>query len=95
MGFEEPYSRKNASKIGRNFVFEFLILLLICVIGIYIMQVLTYRFAKKNIHKYKEMKWIYMWLDMTMKKGPRLDLFDFVLIVIVSIIWKIWMLPLV
>ncbi|MGE6547719.1 hypothetical protein ACQKFK_01555 [Bacillus mycoides] len=59
------------------------------------MQVLTYRFAKKNIHKYKEMKWIHMWLDMTMKKGPRLDLFDFVLIVIVSIIWKIWMLPLV
>lgn len=59
------------------------------------MRVLTYRFAKKNIHKYKEMKWIYMWLDMTMKKGPRLDLFDFVLIVIVSIIWKIWMLPLV
>lgn len=59
------------------------------------MQVLTYRFAKENIHKYKEMKWIYMWLDMTMKKGPRLDLFDFVLIVIVSIIWKIWMLPLV
>lgn len=57
------------------------------------MQVLTYRFAKKNIHKYKEMKWIHMWLDMTMKKGPRLDLFDFVLIVIVSIIWKIWMLP--
>ncbi len=59
------------------------------------MQVLTYRFAKKNIHKYKEMKWMHMWLDMTMKKGPRLDLFDFVLIVIVSIIWKIWMLPLV
>lgn len=59
------------------------------------MQVLTYRFAKKNIHKYKEVKWVHMWLDMTMKKGPRLDLFDFVLIVIVSIIWKIWMLPLV
>ncbi len=36
-----------------------------------------------------------MWLDMTMKKGPRLDFFDFVLIVIVSIIWKIWMLPLI
>ena len=25
------------------------------------------------------MKLIHMWLDMTMKKGPRLDLFDFVL----------------
>jgi hypothetical protein len=76
-------------------VIEFLILLCICVAGVFIMQVLTYRFVKKNIHKYKEMKWIHMWLDMTMKKGPRLDLFDFVLIVIVSIIWKIWMLPLV
>ncbi|PFU45119.1 hypothetical protein COK86_05670 [Bacillus cereus] len=74
---------------------QFLILLFICVIGIYIMQVLIYRFAKKNIHKYKRLKLVHMWLDMTMKKGPRLDLFDFVLIVIVSIIWKIWMLPLV
>jgi len=76
-------------------VVEFLILLFICVTGIYIMQVLIYRFAKKNIHKYKRLKLVHMWLDMTMKKGPRLDLFDFVLIVIVSIIWKIWMLPLV
>jgi len=76
-------------------VAQFLILLFICVIGIYIMQVLIYRFAKKNIHKYKRLKLVHMWLDMTMKKGPRLDLFDFVLIVIVSIIWKIWMLPLV
>ncbi|PGO33041.1 hypothetical protein CN984_05305 [Bacillus cereus] len=74
---------------------QFLILLFICVIGIYIMQVLIYRFAKKNIHKYKRLKLVHMWLYMTMKKGPRLDLFDFVLIVIVSIIWKIWMLPLV
>ncbi|PFL22562.1 hypothetical protein COJ07_07980 [Bacillus cereus] len=74
---------------------QFLILLFICVIGIYIMQVLIHRFAKKNIHKYKRLKLVHMWLDMTMKKGPRLDLFDFVLIVIVSIIWKIWMLPLV
>ncbi|PQZ55859.1 MULTISPECIES: hypothetical protein [Bacillus] len=73
----------------------FLILLCICVAGFFIMQVLIYRFAKKNIHKYKEMKWIHMWLDMNMKKGPRLDFFDFVLILIVSIIWKIWMLPLV
>ncbi|QWU47348.1 hypothetical protein [Bacillus sp. NP247] len=73
----------------------FLILLCICLAGTFIMQVLIYRFAKKNIHKYKGMKWIHMWLDMTMKKGPKLDLFDFVLIVIVSIIWKIWMLPLI
>ncbi|UYX51551.1 hypothetical protein M3Y14_23845 [Bacillus thuringiensis] len=73
----------------------FLILLCICLAGTFIMQVLIYRFAKKNIQKYKGMKWVHMWLDMTMKKGPKLDLFDFVLIVIVSIIWKIWMLPLI
>ncbi len=36
-----------------------------------------------------------MWLDMTMKKGPRLDLFDFIFIVIVCIIWKLGMLPLI
>lgn len=59
------------------------------------MQILIYRFAKRNIHKYKEMKWMYIWLDMMIKKGPKLDFFDFVLIVIVSIIWKIWMLPLI
>ncbi|OOR23769.1 hypothetical protein [Bacillus cereus] len=74
---------------------EFLTLLFIYVTGIYIMQVLTYRFAKKNIHKYKRLKLVHMWLDMTMKKGPRLDLFDFIFIVIVCIIWKLWMLPLV
>ncbi|OQR53997.1 hypothetical protein [Bacillus sp. CDB3] len=74
---------------------RFLILLFIFVVGFLIIQVLIYRFAKKNIHKYKEMKWIHMWLDMTMKKGPRLDFFDFIFIVIVCIIWKIWMLPLI
>ncbi|MBM6646735.1 hypothetical protein [Bacillus sp. RIT 809] len=74
---------------------EFLILLFIFVVGFLIMQVLIYRFAKKNIHKYKRLKLVHMWLDMTMKKGPRLDLFDFIFIVIVCIIWKLWMLPLV
>lgn len=59
------------------------------------MQILIYRFAKRNIHKYKELKWIYIWLDMIIKKGPKLDFFDFILIVTVSIIWKIWMLPLI
>ncbi|WP_433773775.1 hypothetical protein [Bacillus wiedmannii] len=67
----------------------FLILLCICVAGFFIMQVLIYRFAKKNIYKYKEVKWVHIWLDMHMKKGPRLDFFDFVCIVIVCIIWKI------
>ncbi|MDM5195815.1 hypothetical protein QUG02_22915 [Bacillus hominis] len=74
---------------------EFLILLLIFGVGFLIMQVLIYRFAKKNIHKYKRLKLVHMWLDMTMKKGTRLDFFDFIFIVIVCIIWKIWMLPLV
>lgn len=55
------------------------------------MQVLVYRFAKKNIQKYTKIKWIHMWLKMNMKKGPRLDLFDFVVIVLVCIIWKVWM----
>ncbi|MBE7105923.1 hypothetical protein FT637_23810 [Bacillus cereus] len=45
--------------------------------------------------KYKRLKLVHMWLDMTMKKGPRLDFFDFIFIVILSIIWKIWMLPLI
>ncbi len=53
------------------------------------MQFLSYQFAKKNIHKYKEVKWVHMWLDMTMKKGPRLYFFDFVCIVLVCIIWKV------
>ncbi|QWH39617.1 hypothetical protein EXW53_23140 [Bacillus mycoides] len=73
----------------------FLILLCICVAGVFILRVLTYRFAKRNIHKYKRLKLVHMWLDMTMKKGLRLDLFDFIFIVIVCIIWKLWMLPLV
>ncbi|MDM5236452.1 hypothetical protein COE30_06400 [Bacillus cereus] len=74
---------------------DFLILLFIFVAGFFIMQVLIYRFAKKNIHKYKEMKWIHIWLDMHMKKGPRLDFFDFVFIVLVCIIWKVWMYSLI
>ncbi|WHY28647.1 hypothetical protein [Bacillus wiedmannii] len=74
---------------------DFLILLFIFGVGFFIMQFLTYQFAKKNIHKYKGIKWIHMWLDMTMKKGPRLDLFDFVVIVLVCIIWKVWMYPLI
>ncbi|PEC20928.1 hypothetical protein [Bacillus cereus] len=74
---------------------DFLILLFIFVAGFFIMQVLIYRFAKKNIHKYKEMKWIHIWLDMHMKKGLRLDFFDFVFIVLVCIIWKVWMYSLI
>ncbi|KFN03246.1 hypothetical protein D0U04_04650 [Bacillus clarus] len=74
---------------------DFLILLLIFVVGFLIMQFLIYQFAKKNIHKYKEMKWIHMWLHMNMKKGPKLDFTDFTFIVIVCIIWKMWLLPLI
>ncbi|KAA0762320.1 hypothetical protein [Bacillus sp. SH5-2] len=69
---------------------DFLILLFILVVGFFIMQFLSYQFAKKNIHKYREVKWVHMWLDMTMKKGPRLDFFDFVFIILVCIIWKVW-----
>lgn len=32
-----------------------------------------------------------MWLYMNMKKGLRLDFFDFVVIVFVCIVWKIWL----
>ncbi|MDZ4466459.1 hypothetical protein [Bacillus cereus] len=67
----------------------FLILLFIFVAGFFIVQMLIYRFAKKNIHKYTKIKW----LHMNMKKGPRLDFFDFVIIVLVCIVWKIWLLP--
>lgn len=34
-----------------------------------------------------------MWLEMNMKKGPRLDFFDFVVIVLVCIVWKTWLFP--
>ncbi|MFJ8528210.1 hypothetical protein [Bacillus sp. NPDC094106] len=74
---------------------DFLILLLIFVIGCMILQSLSYRFAKKNIHKYKEMKLMHIWLDMHIKKGPKLDFGDYTFIVIVCIIWKIWLLPLI
>ncbi|WP_439021348.1 hypothetical protein [Bacillus thuringiensis] len=69
---------------------DFLILLFILVVGFFIMHFLSYQFAKKNIHKYKEIKWVHMWLDMTMKKGPRLDFFDFGFIILVCIMWKVW-----
>lgn len=95
MGFEKSYSRKITAKIGRNFVVDFLIFLFIFVVGFFIMQVLVYRFAKKNIQKYTKIKWIHMWLEMNMKKGPRLDFFDFVVIVLVCIIWKAWMYSLI
>lgn len=95
MGFEKSYSRKITAKIGRNFVVDFLIFLFIFVVGFFIMQVLVYRFAKKNIQKYTKIKWIHMWLEMNMKKGPRLDFFDFVVIVVVCIIWKAWMYSLI
>ncbi|HDR7285740.1 hypothetical protein SIL04_14885 [Bacillus cereus group sp. BfR-BA-00331] len=72
---------------------DFLIFLFIFVVGFFIMQVLIYRFAKKNIQKYTKIKWIHMWLEMNMKKGPRLDFFDFVVIVLVCIVWKIWLFP--
>lgn len=71
----------------------FLILLFIFVAGFFIMQMLIYQFAKKNIHKYTKKKWFHMWLHMNMKKGPRLDFFDFVVTVLVCIVWKIWLLP--
>lgn len=56
----------------------FLILLFIFVAGFFIMQMLIYRFVKKNIHKYTKIKWFHMWLHMNMKKkDPRLDFFVF------------------
>ncbi|MCC3686762.1 hypothetical protein LLR47_16120 [Bacillus cereus] len=67
----------------------FLILLFIFVAGFFIMQMLIYQFAKKNIHKYTKIKWFHM----NMKKGPRLDFLDFVVTVLVCIVWKIWLLP--
>ena len=73
---------------------EFLILVFIFVVGFFIMQLLIYQFAQKNIHKYKKMKWVHMWLHMHMEKSPRLDFFDFVLIVIVCIIWRMWIVSL-
>ncbi len=75
MGFEEPYRRKSAAKIGRNFVIDFLILLFMFIVGFFMMQFLGYQFAKKNIHKYEEVKWVHMWLDMTMKKGAEIRFF--------------------
>lgn len=90
MGFEKSDSRKITAKIGRDFVVDFLILLFIFVVGFFIIQLLIYRFAKKNIQKYTKMKWMHMWLHMHMEKGPRLDFFDFVVIVFVCIIWKVW-----
>lgn len=95
MGFEKSDSRKIAAKIGRNVVVDFLIILFIFVVGFFIMEVLIYQFAKKNIQKYTNIKWVHIWLDMHMKKGPRLDLFDFVVIVLVCIIWKVWMYSLI
>jgi hypothetical protein len=75
-------------------VIGFLILLFIFVAGFFIMQMLIYRFVKKNIHKYTKIKWFHMWLHMNMKKkGLRLDFFDFVVTVLVCIVWKIWLLP--
>ena len=55
------------------------------------MQMLIYRFAKKNIHKYTKIKWFHMWLHMNMKNEIRF--FDFVVTVLVCIVWKIWLLP--
>ncbi|PDM38378.1 hypothetical protein CMV37_04180 [Bacillus cereus] len=49
--------------------------------------------CKKNIQKYTKIKWLHLWLEMNMKKGPRLDFFDFVVIVLVCIVWKIWLFP--
>ena len=72
---------------------DFLIFLFIFVVGFFIMQVLIYRFAKKNIQKYTKIKWVHMWLEMNMKKGPRLDFFDFVVIVLVCIVLKICLFP--
>ena len=56
------------------------------------MQMLIYRFAKKNIHKYTKIKWFHMWLHMNMKKAE-IRFFDFVVTVLVCIVWKIWLLP--
>ncbi|WP_144561208.1 hypothetical protein [Bacillus mycoides] len=74
---------------------DFLVLLFIFVAGCMILQSLSYRFAKRNLHKYKETKLMHMWLDMHVQKGPKLDGSDYTFILIVCIIWKIWFLPLV
>jgi hypothetical protein len=39
-------------------------------------------------HKYTKIKWFHMWLHMNMKKGPILDFFDFVVTVLVCIVWN-------
>ncbi|MDM5156942.1 hypothetical protein QUF88_24850 [Bacillus sp. DX1.1] len=74
---------------------DFLVLILIFVAGFMIMQVLIYRFAKKTVHKYRERKLIHIWLDMNVKKGPKLDFTDFTFLLILCIIWKIWLFPLI
>lgn len=77
-------------KLYRNRMVDFFVLLFIFVAGFMILQVLVYRFAKKNIHKYKRIKLVYMWLDMHVKKGPTLDFGDYTLILVICILWGIW-----
>ncbi|PEY42546.1 hypothetical protein CN354_03645 [Bacillus cereus] len=74
---------------------DFLVLLFIFGAGCMILQSLSYRFAKRNIHKYKETKLMPIWLDMHVKKEPKLDVGDYIFILIVCIIWKTWLLPLI
>jgi len=76
-------------------VIDFLVLLLIVVAEFMILQLLVYRFAKKNVYKYKGMKLMHIWLDMHVKKGSKLDFGDYTFILIVCIIWEIWLLPLI
>ena len=71
---------------------DFLIFLFIFVVGFLLCKCSFTDLQRKTSKIYKT-KWIHMWLEMNMKKGPRLDFFDFVVIVLVCIVWKIWLFP--
>ena len=93
MGFEKSYSRKITAKIGGILwsIFSFSCSFL----SDFYYASTRLPICKENIQKYTKIKWIHMWLEMNMKKGPRLDFFDFVVIVLVCIIWKAWMYSLI
>ncbi|MGG0275536.1 hypothetical protein ABEY23_08570 [Bacillus rhizoplanae] len=69
---------------------DFLVFFLILVVGFTVLQFLFYRYATKNIHKYREGNFIYMLLEMHVKKGPNLDFSDYSFILIVCVLWKFW-----
>ena len=56
------------------------------------MQVLIYRFAKKNIQNIQNKMDSYVARD-EYEKGSEIRFFDFVVIVLVCIVWKIWLFP--